>query len=574
MKWKLYSKDLAFFRNHRRTELSQFVVKHWTSEEDLYEREDLPKTASPEAVTDYCALTAERVFLRTKVLANVEKIDRGYLTDAKVLSARPFGEGTPSLRDLLHERVRVAMAYVPLAGSEGPLLARLYCVAGIDEEYQIPFESPKPLGAQKFAWFLGGVDLSVKPVGSSWFLAASVLMACMKAGCPGKVRDSLARDFIITGIVNERRRTERLPALKEKLPLAAEYEYEQMTWIVPYGNLSEVEGLKAVTVKSVDDAYERVLNGMDKPTRMLCDLVENGVQPSNVETIVDLLRLDADANCPNEKGWCVRQMVMSNINRKIVELIRTDGLKDKPVIEIQNAIREKLAPEWDVEKASSYYGNDPLLFFLTAKAKDDEIMAALVKKFNIDAVDRDGETALDFARQAKDEETEQFLIRWGAKKRGIYDINSKRVRAYIRDLAGEMKKDGLFMLDALVAGLNPFQEAIFGKMDDAGELLVVAKRLCWDNDLELNSPAPDPWNSRPEVIVLYERTTIFLEAILARHLGLVTACLNYAPDKLPDIYVKVDCDTDREIMSYISLARRFSSPAIIKAISEHIDKTC
>lgn len=567
--FQLYGKDLSRGRL-RDTERTEMVLVSWLQRIAPYAYERMPLRKNDRAINAYFAITAERVFFRKQVYADCD-VPVEFLKDRRLLATSPFGVGSPTLADLLRDNVRAAMAYVPLAPAEGggnrqPILARLYCVSGLRHQQSHSFVEKGPAGSDRYSWFLSGVDTAEKTLGQSWYLAASLLMRCLDSGAPADIRKKLARDFIVTGSVDGSGRVDRV-FLDAKLALADVPEFERLTWIVPAQQKDEVVGIRATPVATDAMAYERVLNGMDRATRNLFDLVNGGTPAANVSSIYSLLQDGADANLINEKGWCIRQIIMSNITRKIVNLIRMPHLAEKPTIEIQNEIRRQLAPEWDAEKASSYYGNDPLLFFLAARSKNHAMMQILKATMNINGVDRDGETALDFAIEAKDRETESFLREHGAEKRGKYDIHSKHMRAFLRDPEGELERDRKFISEALNHRLDPFRLTSVGRELD-GSPIVVA-RMCWDNLAELESAEPDPWNEKPLVEISYTQTSVFLEAILKRNWGIVQLCLDSAVKPLPEIEIRI-AGTQRKLTTYIEVARRFSMPVIVRAIMDYM----
>lgn len=567
--FQLYGKDLSRGRL-RDTERTEMVLVSWLQRVAPYAYERMPIRKNDRAINAYFAITAERVFFRKQVYTDCD-VPSEFLRDRRLLATAPFGRGTATLAELLRDNVRAAMAYVPLAPAEGgrtrqPILARLYCVSGLRQHWTHPFVERGPVGSERYSWFLSGVDTAEKTIGQSWYLAASLLMRCLESGAQVDVKKKLARDFIITGSVDGSGHVDRV-LLDAKLALAEVPEFERLTWIVPAQQKDEVVGIRATPIATDALAYERVLNGMDRATRNLFDLVNGGTPATNVSSIYSVLQDGADANLLNEKGWCVRQIIMSNITRKIVNLIRTPHLAEKPTIEIQNEIRRQLAPEWDAEKASSYYGNDPLLFFLAARAKNHAMMQVLKATMNINGVDRDGETALDFAIDAKDRETESFLREHGADKRGKYDIHSKHMRAFLRDPEGELERDRMYIAEALNHRLDPFRLTSIGRELDGSPIVVT--RTCWDNLAELESAEPDPWNEEPWVEISYMQTSVFLEAILKRNWGIVQMCLDVTVKPLPEIEVTV-VGSQRKLTTYIEVARRFSMPVIVRAITDYM----
>lgn len=573
--FRLYANDLSRGRL-RETESTDMVLASWMQREAPYEHEVISSRADKRAAKAYFSITAERIFFRKQILSDCN-VPAEFLRDARQMKTCPFGAGTASLQELLQEDVRAAMTYVPLIPEIGgarrkPIMARLYCVSGLRSEQAHPFIERGPVGAENFSWFLAGVDTQERTSGRSWFLAASTLMKCMERGNLKEVRRKLASKFVFSGDVEKAGVVGKV-ILDGKLSLAAVPEYEKLTWIVPHIQKDDVSGIKSLAVRSVDRAYERVLNGMDRATRSLFDHVKDGTPADRLTNIYRLLQDNADANIPNEDGWCVRQIIMSNIMRKIVELIRQPGLAQKPTLDIQNAIMVMLGPEWDAEKASAYYGNDPLLFFLAARAKNRRVMQFLKATMNINGVDRDGETALDFALDVGDSEAADFLREFGADKRGKYGINSKHVRAFLRDPVGEPERDRDFFREAFAHGLDPFSQVTFGReRDEEGHLRnVKIVRRCWDNLMELEQVAPDPWNSEPWVEIFYEHTSVFMESILKGNWAIVKMCLGSVNSPLKPISVRV-ADTGRHITSYIELAERFSSPLVVRAMRDYLTR--
>ena len=552
MKYDLLKDDIE--HNPRSTESSVRVIAWWTQPEDVYSPVLPPKGHPDEA--KFASLTAERIFFREKVLEN-EAVAPELRKSRLVLSAQPFGEGTPPLRELLKPGVSAAMAYFPVASmaeSGKNALARLYCVKGLADKSPSSLTMAGVEGGDAFNWFLGGIDEKV--YGDSLQLAAAVLVRAFRDfHVSSEIRRRLAKKFIFTGIVGQIGTVERIDRMAEKATLAKIPEFEMLEWIIPNGNAVDarrVKHKKAFTC--IEDVCAYVFKH-GEPTETLVKLVKDGTAAKSLTSIYKCLRDRADANAPLGDGRNARQMIMSNIQRKIVGLIRRDGLKDRPVIEIQNAVRDALAPEWDAEKASSYYGNDPLLFFLAARNGDDELLRSLRASMDIDAVDRDGETALDFALEAGDKDVAERLRKFGAKRRGIYSHTSKRMRAFFRNPEADWQLDGgKFVMTALDEGLDPLAEVSFGT-DETG-MDVERVRKLWDN----TAADPDPWNidRDPWVLYPYTRTSVLKEAILAKNRPLVEKSL------------VILAELGRGIPSeYVSLAQQYSSPMIAKALREY-----
>ena len=549
-KYDLLNDDLV--HNPRSTESSVRVIAWWTLPEDAY-LPVLPPEGHPQK-KQFASLTAERIFFREKILEN-ETVAPELRESRLVLSAPAFGEGTPPLRELLKSGVSAAMAYFPVASmtaNGNSALARLYCVKGLGGKSSSSLTMAGVEGAEAFNWFLGGIEERV--YGESLQLAAAVLVRAFRDfHASSEIRRRLVKNFVFTGIVGRRGVVERIDRMREKATLAMIPEYETLEWIVPNGNRAEAGRIKKKTFRSIEDVCAYIFR-LGEHTNTLANLVKDGIEGRSLKLIYKCLRDGADANAPLGDGRNVRQMIMSNIQRKIVGLIRQEGLKDKPVIEIQNAVRETLAPEWDAEKASSYYGNDPLLFFLAARNGDDVLLRSLRASMNIEAVDRDGETALDFALETGDKDVAERLRRFGAKRRGIYSHTSKRMRAFFRDPEAEWQKDGgKFVMTALDEGLDPLAEISFGT-DETGKGVERVRKL-WDN----TAADPDPWNSDrdPWVCYSYTRTSVLKEAIFTKNRPLVKKSLEILKS------------LGRGIPSeYVSLALKYSSSMIAKALRD------
>ena len=550
MKYDLYNDDLR--ENPRQTESSVVVLPVWTREQDAYVPVFPAKGSPPEVVRQFASITAERIFFRRKILGYYDA-ENDFVGHRIIRDARPFGENGPTLAMLLDVGTTAAMTYVPLASAQSggeSVLARLYCVSGLEGSYPLPFNCEDNRKRSGFNWFLSGCD--TKPVGTSWQLAAEVLaFAVGEHHAPVDIRKKLATKCVFTGAVGKDSKVLAVEKIPEKVALARVPEYVELEWVLPRDNCADAEKVRAKPVATLDDAYEYA-TGPGPETKNLIELVKDGVDGKYLRAIYKLLRNGADANIVQVGGRNVRQMIMANIQRKIVGLIRMDGLKERSVIEIQNEIRKSLAPEWDAEKASSYYGNDPLLFFLAARSGDDKLLETLRVMMDIDAIDRDGETALDFAIGAGDKVVEKRLRRAGARHRGIYSLNSKRIRAFLRDPEAEIAVDGgKFIMAALEAELDPLAETDFGT--DENEKPVGRNRKLWDNE----KAEKDPWNKSPESEYSYTSTSVLKEAILIKNRKLVEKCLESLKKTsriVPEEYVK--------------LSNQYSSPMVIKVIRE------
>lgn len=553
MKYDLYNDDLR--ENPRQTESSVVVLPVWTREQDAYVPVFPVKGSPPEVARQFASITAERIFFRRKILGYYDA-ENDFVGNRIIREARPFGENGPTLAMLLDVGTTAAMTYVPLASAQSggeSVLARLYCVSGLEGSYPLPFNCEDSRKWFGYNWFLSGCD--TKPIGTSWQLAAEVLaFAVGERHAPLDIRQRLATQYVFTGTVGRDSKVMAVNKIAEKTALGRVPEYVNLHWILPRGNQAEAGMVNAKPVATLDDAYEYVI-GLGPETENLHELVRDGVDGGYLGTIYKQLRTGADANAIPRGGRNARQMIMANIQRKIVGLIRREGLKERPVLEIQNEIRKSLAPEWDAEKASSYYGNDPLLFFLAARSGDDKLLETLRVKMDIDAIDRDGETALDFAIEAGDRVVEKRLRRAGARHRGIYSLNSKRIRAFLRDPEAEIAVDGgKFIMAALEAGLDPLAETDFGT-DENGKP-VKRERTLWDNE----KAEKDPWNKSPESEYSYPSTSVLKEAILIKSRKLVEKCL--------ESLKKASRIVPGE---YIELANKYSSPMVIKVIREFHD---
>ena len=139
MKYDLYNDDLR--ENPRQTESSVVVLPVWTREQDAYVPVFPVKGSPPEVARQFASITAERIFFRRKILGYYDA-ENDFVGNRIIREARPFGENGPTLAILLDVGTTAAMTYVPLASAQSggeSVLARLYCVSGLEGSYPLPF---------------------------------------------------------------------------------------------------------------------------------------------------------------------------------------------------------------------------------------------------------------------------------------------------------------------------------------------------------------------------------------------------------------------------------------------------
>lgn len=455
----------------------------------------------------YCRIMAEYVFYRKKILSL--RIDKS-LENKDVLSARPFGDNGPTLQELLSVDVKAAMAYVPLTGQVDvkAVLARLYCVTGLEVNYSFPFDSPAPDCSTGKAWFLAGLRSDEKPpTGCSWHLAASLLTRVFESKT---AKENLATKFIVTGEVDGHRvgRVE----IGHKTELNKCPEFQKLTWIVPEDNRLDLKNtmenaMKVQYPKTLEEAYEMIktLDVMrNNDTRVLFNMASSKEQ--NVEDMVRLLKNGANPCEMMDKGLNTHQELVGAMERKLAECRGHKG-------EVSNEEMSRLVNQLDdflqKKRVLSYYAGIPQIFFFFAHNRNQEMIKRLHDLgVDINSTDMNGETALDFAESVGEKETVEILVRSGATLRGRYSAKSHHMKSLLRHAAknGEFSDaEKNFIKEALANGLDVNADIDFS-LSPLVNVVRTKKTPLWDGK--------DIPPCTTKVEIFRRRTTLFTEMLL------------------------------------------------------------
>ena len=603
-RFRLYADSLSLRGGLRAEEITRIVLANWMGHEDRFEPEFPVRADNPAAYEAYWNLTAERVLLRRMVLGN--PVSQDILDADELPGAHPFGPLGPTFAELTQGGVSVAMMCLPLAhpgDSRKAVMARLYCVKGLHrpQSWWRPFAEPPPAVYEGCSWFLLGTGSHLPVEGSSWQLAARLLMRVLLTG-DMQLRKLLAKEFVATGSVDGNERLHKVELLGKKV-LAERSEFRTLRWLVPTRNVVDAMGLNHLAAGTVEEAWKNFRRQLSGATKALIETVRGGVREKDLERIGELLRAGADTNASDpETDRNARQFLMLNVQDKTIGLIkhfwehgRTQPEKVLTDGELIRAFQRVLEPEWYAAKMCSYYGNKPLMFFQLARRAvetgDLSQIRAIVGMNDINATDRDGETVLDFASEMNDVAVVDILegLKLGARKRA-FRLTSKKMRMVLRDMLGVSPYlTGTFLDEAFQDGLDPLAKTRFTTM--YRNTPAPCTRWVWDNfrSHELAQGDYDPWSGADQsfIKVSYEETTLLQEAILAteedghrlrRAQSVVQKCLDqllgmqrdhrrirYAP-------IQVRFGDGRVVASYRDLARRFSSPAISGLVHKVFDE--
>lgn len=496
-------KDLEV--NLRKTEETECVVRRWGTQEDPYVFNVHKENRA--CYDCYCRIMAEYVFYRKKILSL--RIDKS-LENKDVLSARPFGDNGPTLQELLSVDVKAAMAYVPLTGQVDvkAVLARLYCVTGLEVNYSFPFDSPAPDCSTGKAWFLAGLRSDEKPpTGCSWHLAASLLTRVFESKT---AKENLATKFIVTGEVDGHRvgRVE----IGHKTELNKCPEFQKLTWIVPEDNRLDLKNtmenaMKVQYPKTLEEAYEMIktLDVMrNNDTRVLFNMASSKEQ--NVEDMVRLLKNGANPCEMMDKGLNTHQELVGAMERKLAECRGHKG-------EVSNEEMSRLVNQLDdflqKKRVLSYYAGIPQIFFFFAHNRNQEMIKRLHDLgVDINSTDMNGETALDFAESVGEKETVEILVRSGATLRGRYSAKSHHMKSLLRHAAknGEFSDaEKNFIKEALANGLDVNADIDFS-LSPLVNVVRTKKTPLWDGK--------DIPPCTTKVEIFRRRTNFFTEMLL------------------------------------------------------------
>ena len=454
----------------RETEKSSYVAKYWTRDEDAYSN-DVPEKRDTDVYRRYCNLTAERILYRCKIMSL--EMDDAVLQDNDVLDAKPLGGRKPTLREMMDSHIDVAMAFVPITPKESapkeqePTLARLYCVTGLEEDLDaLPFTSDRPKCCEGHSWFLAGYDANKEGMidGRSWWLAAH-LLADRNARSSSAYKKNLASKLIVTGDVDG----DRIKTVKmdRKTDLAKREEaFRKLTWIIPFANKGEQNMIKVEYPESLAECKEFIKSMQNKATKVLCMNANKGLR--SADTFCDLLQSNADptesvelgdGDGPKDRRNAMQRLTSSSWKSLNNRWSKIGELSDAAKREADDCADEFMR-FIICERELSFYGSATRAMFLLARLGDVESVKRLADRVGIDTTDEQGETALDFAYEHKESGAINILEGLGAKRRGIYELESLQLQYDICELQyaiDNLSKEKAIqhILDALDHGLSP-----------------------------------------------------------------------------------------------------------------------
>lgn len=272
---------------------------------------------------------------------------------------------------------------------------------------------------------------------------------------------------------------------------------------------------------TLEEAYKLIESMQNTMTRDLCAIVNREIDAKDeewhqrVDRIKDLLYMGADPNAVVQ-GKCAWQ-IYREMHDSLISSERSDTWS------LEQALL--------IDKVFSFYGAVPQFFFMLAHAGETELLEALARIFDIDAIDSTGETALDFAEEVNDKRAQGLLVACGAKKRGRFLVNSNRFFAAIVSLVGDCfmgrQEAERLLLEALDNGLGANDKFRYGRDG-------LTNNGSFRNDIPLPEEPMDEyeyykWKERNYVSYAFKNTryesTVLLEALYVGNRPIVEKCL-------------------------------------------------
>ncbi len=552
MKKSLY-KELK--RIPRVSEDSSIVASAWVATVDPY----LPEIPDVESGNEQCRelyfnITAERLLFRKKLLGL--PVDENLVADASIAAAHPFGEAGPTFGELAVSSVRLAAAFVPLTPDERdvtlrPVMARLYCVAGLFGRHVLPLtEGLKEAGIQDYNWFVAGLKDGVREIsipGRSWLLAANLLMRIIEKNDMATARN-LINNFVVTGNVEDGAISH--VTIGRKPELANKAEFRNFRWIVPIRNREEMKNMKTECPETLEAAYELIQTMRNHATNALIETARAG----NVigDAIVHNLKCGADPSRTDAaSGHNARQMFADSVGQRIYEIQKDllaksaeEGIDESYIRNALGKIIDQFLGLIKYDRVMSYYGDAPQIFFMFAQAGKQEMVTKLADVLDINATDSFGETALDFAEEIGDPLAASVLKQAGATRRGMYELDSDKMMDALRKLheadVNTKKMATKHIVAALKNGVSPNAQIHLNRSD------VEYFQVEW-NDLrpqyadENEADEDDPYSPCFDGFAKHDykryvcrrrryATTIFFEAVWSGNKELIEACMSHGGD--------------------------------------------
>ncbi len=443
----LYRDD--YIENPRDTEGSNKVARLWYDERVRYADEDISD--------DQCmGIVAERLIVRR--LLGMEKLDMAYMSKAS--RAKPFGSDAPMLAELLMPGTFIAMALIPLSpqGSQGrPIVARLYCVSGLSDRYELPLEGMNEEALQGFSWFLAGVPqalLRSGVAGRSWLLAANLLARVVRQQ-DIKTARNLAKHYIVTGDVSDGviRKVEML----RKPELAKQF--DNFKWIIPKENDMDMPKRKIEKPATLDEAYQLIESMRSTATRSFFRFLREG----NLAGIKEQYRIGADIFAREEKTDLTCLEVVAYEKARLYAPSTAPKKEDEMAVfhpeSLKKNIRDRIAKFDKITLWLRQQGADSaIMFFLMAINGDETGIVSCSKYCQINACDEHGLTAVDLALEKGEFDAAKLLHRCGGAPNVRWHKDSK-LRCAIDcfcDPIDPASRDQIKLIVAAIdAGLSP-----------------------------------------------------------------------------------------------------------------------
>ncbi len=536
MKKSLY-KELK--RIPRVSEDSSIVASAWGTTADPY----LPEIPDVESGNEQCResyfdITAERLLFRKKLLGL--PVDENLVADASIAAAHPFGEANPTFGELAVPSVRLAVAFVPLTPDEKdmtlrPVMARLYCVAGLSGRYALPLtEGLKEAGIQNYNWFVAGLnddDLKMGISGRSWLLAANLLMQIIEKNDMATARN-LIKNFIVTG--NVEAGVISHVTIGRKPELANIKEFRNLKWIIPMKNANEMAVVPIRRIEmpaTLDEAYKLIETMRNRATRSMFRFIRE----LNFDGFVDEYKNGADIYAVDQDtGLTPLQMINEDIDwllgikpgvfehttvkrsTELDESGRPVEVEKRPYRGSRNCkeSEKRLWQQCNQLRIKQYLkgaGADcAMCFYLMAKKGEETALSSMADSLCVNAInakDENGFTAADWALMAKDWSATAILAKHGAICDQTGAINPL-LRATLRKVSRLSVDDFRIIDEAFALGLPLSAKA------------EVKEYSITQNGIFYGARAPLP----------RQRMSIFAAALSEGDYGLVERCLENGAD--------------------------------------------
>ena len=440
----LYSDDYAEYP--RETEGSEKVVRHWYDERVRYADEDI--------VDSQClGIVAERLIVRR--LLGLDSLDMMYLP--KAAHAKPFGHESPILAELLMPGVFIAMALIPLSppGRQGrPIMARLYCVSGLSNRYNVALDGNEETALQDFSWFLAGVPQALLDrgiVGRSWLLAAN-LLARIVGRRDVKTARNLAKHYIVTGDVSDGiiRRVEML----RKPELAKQF--DNFKWIIPKENDMDIPQRKIEKPETLEEAYQMIESMRSTATKSLFRFLRKGDLPG----VKEQCRIGADLFAREEDTDFSCLEVLADEKARLYAEKETED--EGAIVDLESYkrnVRDRIATLDKISLWLRLQGADSaMMFYLMAVNGDEEGIIRASAYTSINACDEHGLTAVDFALIGEKFEVARLLHRYGGVPNSRWSANlelGKAIGCLCNPIISSSVSQDKLIVNAIEVGLSP-----------------------------------------------------------------------------------------------------------------------